>query len=101
MIMKNDNGYMKSAMLIGDPGLGAFQESHRINVGVLLLDPDSEYPNHCHYQEEVYQDLAKFQYPNLPTSRFSVRGLQFLISRIKSVSSRVPSLQALVLVTFH
>ena len=35
MIMKDDNGYMKSAMLIGDPGLGAFQESHNINVGVL------------------------------------------------------------------
>ena len=35
MIMKDDNGYMKSAMLIGDPGLGAFQESHNINVGIL------------------------------------------------------------------
>ena len=55
MIMKDDNGYMKSAMLIGDPGLGAFQESHKISVGVLLLDPDSEYPNHCHFEEEVYQ----------------------------------------------
>ena len=35
MIMKDDNGYMKSAMLIGDPGLGALQESHNINVGIL------------------------------------------------------------------
>ena len=35
MIMKDDNGYMRSAMLIGDPGLGAFQESHNINVGIL------------------------------------------------------------------
>ena len=58
MVMKNDNGFMKSATLIGDPGLGAFQESHRINLGVLLLDPDSEFPNHCHYQEEVYQVVS-------------------------------------------
>ena len=58
MIMKDDNGYMKSAMLIGDPGLGAFHEGNGINVGILQLDSDSEYPNHCYYDQEVYQVIS-------------------------------------------
>ena len=29
--------------------------SLKINVGILHLDPDAEYPEHVHYAEEVYQ----------------------------------------------
>ena len=52
---EGDECKMKSAMLIGEPALGAFHQSDKINVGILHLDPDAEYPEHCHYAEEIYQ----------------------------------------------
>ena len=95
---------MKSAMLIGEPALGALYPSDKghihsthmtalstcinlnyyiclenpythtsnvdvinvcplkINVGILHLDPDAEYPEHVHYAEEIYQvDFAMDQ----------------------------------------
>ena len=55
---EGDDCKMKSAMLIGDPALGAFQRSGRINVGVLYIDPGAEYPEHCHYAEEIYQVVS-------------------------------------------
>ena len=35
----------------------------KINVGILHLDPDAEYPEHVHYAEEIYQvDFAMDHY---------------------------------------
>ena len=48
----------KSAMLIGDPALGAFQQSTEINVGILYIDHGAESPEHCHYAEEIYQFIS-------------------------------------------
>ena len=54
--------------------------SLKINVGILHLDPDAEYPEHVHYAEEIYQvDFAMDHYYRQITStvvenRLSVGG---------------------------
>ena len=123
LVMKEgDECMMKSAMLIGEPALGALYPSDKghtpmtslsnchkyymhklvvssvfgiawatnvdvmwvclpkINVGILHLDPDAEYPEHVHYAEEIYQvDLAvgkKKQLSNCNPGQFMIIGRQ-------------------------
>ena len=53
-----DDCKLKSAMLIGDPTLGAVQKSSRFYAGLMHLAPNAQYPAHCHDAEEFYQLIS-------------------------------------------
>ena len=55
---EGDECKLKSAMLVGDPAFGAFQESSRFYVGLMHMAPDAHYPAHCHDAREFYHLIS-------------------------------------------
>ena len=49
---------LKVALLIGDPELGAIQESSRFHAGVMHIAANAHYPAHCHDAVEIYHLMS-------------------------------------------
>merc|ERR1719270_866666 len=55
---EGDECKLKSAMLVGDPTFGAFQQSTKFYLGLMHMAPNAHYPAHCHDAREFYQLIS-------------------------------------------
>ena len=66
---------LKTALLIGDPVLGAVQENSQFHVGLMHIAANAHYPAHCHDAVEIYHLMSgKAQWWRNPGKRSQGKG---------------------------